>query len=82
MGLVDYLVPESDLDSRVAEITQIYLRAASEGQRQAKRLVNLAFDLDWDAFLEKYLESQAAALQSEQHQEAMLAYRESREPRF
>lgn len=82
MGLIDYLVPQADFDKRVAEITQVYLNAASEGQHQAKRLVNLAFDLDWDEFLEKYIEAQAAALASEQHEEAMAAFREKREARF
>lgn len=82
MGLIDYLVPQADFDRRVAEITQVYLNAASEGQRQAKRLVNMAFDLGWEEFLEKYIEAQTAALASEQHQEAMTAFREGREPRF
>ncbi len=82
MGLVDYLVSEADFDRRVKEITQVYLQAASEGQRQSKRLLDRAFELDWDAFLEQYIAAQAAALASEQHQEAMLAYREKREARF
>jgi enoyl-CoA hydratase/carnithine racemase len=82
MGLIDYLVPQADFDRRVAEITQVYLNAASEGQRQAKRLVNMAFDLEWEEFLEKYIEAQAVALGSEQHQTAMAALREGREPTF
>lgn len=82
MGLVDYLVSEADFERRVKEITQVYLQAASEGQRQSKHLLDLAFQLDWGSFLEEYLTSQKAALASEQHQEAMLAYREKREPRF
>ncbi|MFZ0797870.1 MAG: enoyl-CoA hydratase/isomerase family protein [Terriglobales bacterium] len=82
MGLIDYLVPQADFDKRVTEITQVYLDAASEGQRQAKRLLNLAFDLEWDEFLEQYIKAQAAALASEQHKEAMAAFREKREPRF
>ncbi len=82
MGLIDYLVPEKDFDRRIAEITQVYLKAASEGQRQSKRLVNMAFDLEWEQFLEKYIEAQTAALASEQHKEAMAAFREKREPQF
>lgn len=82
MGLIDYLVPEKDFDRRIIEITDVYLKAASEGQRQSKRLVNMAFDLDWEEFLEKYIEAQAAALASEQHKEAMVAFREKREPQF
>jgi len=82
MGLVDYLVSEADFERRVEEITDVYLQAASEGQRQSKHLLDLCFKLDWDSFLEEYMSSQAAAVSSEQHQEAMLAYREKRDPRF
>jgi enoyl-CoA hydratase/carnithine racemase len=82
MGLVDYLVSEADFERRVKEITQLYLHAASEGQRQSKHLLDLAFELDWGSFLEEYINCQKAALASEQHQEAMLAYREKRDPRF
>lgn len=82
MGLIDYLVPQKDFDRRIIEVTDVYLKAASEGQRQSKRLVNMAFDLDWEEFLEKYIEAQAAALASEQHKEAMVAFREKREPQF
>jgi len=82
MGLVDYLVSEADFKRRVEEITEVYLRAASEGQRQSKRLLDLAFELDWAAFLEEYMISQIAAVSSENHKEAMLAQREKREPRY
>ncbi|MBZ5540040.1 MAG: enoyl-CoA hydratase/isomerase family protein [Acidobacteriia bacterium] len=82
MGLVDYLVPDADFKRRVEEITEVYLRAASEGQRQSKRLLDLAFKLDWASFLEEYMISQIAAVSSENHKEAMLAQREKREPRY
>ena len=78
MGLIDYLVPVAEFDKRVDEITQVYLGAASEAQRQAKKLVNMAFDVEWDEFLEKYMDSQTAALSSEQHLKAMAAAREER----
>ena len=82
MGLIDYLVPDADFERRVEEITHVYLRAACEGQRQAKRLVNMAFDLEWDEFLEEYLKSQKAALDSVEHKEAQVAFREGREPKY
>lgn len=82
MGLVDYVVSEQDFGSRVREIAAACLQAASEGQRQSKQLVNVAFDLEWEAFLEKYMQGQAKAMASPQHQEAMLAYRQKREPAF
>jgi enoyl-CoA hydratase len=82
MGLVDYLVPEADFDRKVKEITETHLKIASEGQRQTKHLLGLAFDLDWDDFLEEYMVSQEKTLASAEHREAMAAYREKREPRF
>jgi enoyl-CoA hydratase/carnithine racemase len=82
IGLVDYLVPEVDFDRRVKEITQDFLKIASEGQRQTKHLLSLAFDLNWDDFIEKYMVSQEKTLASSEHREAMAAYREKREPRF
>jgi enoyl-CoA hydratase len=82
MGLVDHVVPESDFDGTVKELTQSYLKIASEGQRQTKRLLNLAFDLNWHDFLKEYLARQKKTLASGEHREAMAAYREKREPRF
>jgi enoyl-CoA hydratase/carnithine racemase len=82
IGLVDLVVPENDFDRTVKDLTRSYLKIASEGQRQTKHLLNLAFDLDWDAFLEEYMRSQKKTLASAEHREAMTAYREKREPRF
>ena len=82
LGLVDYLVSESDFERKLAEVTENCLRIASEGQRQTKRLLGLAFDLDWNAFLEEYMISQHKTLDSPEHQESMAAYREKREPNF
>jgi enoyl-CoA hydratase/carnithine racemase len=82
MGLVDYLVPEGEFESKVKEVTQNCLKIASEGQRQTKRLLAMAFDLNWNDFIEEYMASQEKTLASEEHCEAMAAYRETREPRF
>jgi|SRR5579872_3010672 len=82
MGLVDYLVPETEFDSKVKEVTENCMKIASEGQRQTKHLLGLAFDLNWNDFLKEYMASQEKTLSSEEHREAMAAYREKREPRF
>lgn len=82
MGLVDYLVPESDFEHKVKEVTQNCLKIASEGQRQTKHLLGLAFDLNWNEFLGEYMASQEKTLGSGEHREAMAAYREKREPKF
>jgi enoyl-CoA hydratase/carnithine racemase len=82
MGLVDYLVAASDFDAKVKEVTQNCLKIASEGQRQTKQLLGQAFDLNWNDFLREYLVSQGKTLSSDEHREAMAAYRENREPKF
>jgi len=82
IGLVDHIVLEGDFDRVVKELTQNYLKIASEGQRQTKHLLDLAFDLNWNDFLKEYMVSQKKTLASDEHREAMTAYREKREPRF
>jgi enoyl-CoA hydratase/carnithine racemase len=82
MGLVDNLVAEADFERRVNEVTQACLKIVSEGQRQTKHLLNLAFDLNWDEFLEEYMISQEKTLASAEHHGAMAAYREKRERKF
>jgi enoyl-CoA hydratase/carnithine racemase len=82
MGLVDYLVPEAEFENKVNEVTQNCLKIASEGQRQTKHLLRRAFDLNWKDFLEEYMVCQEKTLCSEEHREAMAAYREKRVPKF
>jgi hypothetical protein len=45
-------------------------------------LLNLAFDMPHAQFFEEYLRRQRLALSSGDHLEAMLAYRERRDPQF
>jgi hypothetical protein len=40
-------------------------------------LLGLAFDLNWKDFLEEYMVCQEKTLGSEEHREAMAAYREN-----
>jgi enoyl-CoA hydratase/carnithine racemase len=63
MGLVDYLADDDEFEPRVKEITATFLSAASSpGEREAKQLVNQAFDLAWPEGLENYMAGQARAL--------------------
>src|SRR5215813_6463899 len=55
IGLVDHVVAEADYERFVKEQTENYLTIASEGQRQTKHLVNLAFDLTWPEILKEYM---------------------------
>jgi len=82
MGLVDYLVPNAEFEQRVKEITDVYLKAHSEGQRQSKRLLDVSLDLEWEPFLEEYMIAQKTTLSSPEHLEAAKHYREKGEHRF
>jgi enoyl-CoA hydratase/carnithine racemase len=82
MGLVDYIVPLAKFEEQLEEIVQQYLRVCSVATVKAKILCNLSFDLDYDAFLNKYFELQEIAQTSEDHFEARRAYREKRNPIF
>ncbi|MBI2371343.1 MAG: enoyl-CoA hydratase/isomerase family protein [Deltaproteobacteria bacterium] len=82
MGMVDWVVPASAFEAKVEEVVQSFLRTASKAARLAKGLMADAFDTEFKAFLTRYLEDQRRALESPDHKEAMLAYREKRDPRF
>lgn len=82
MGLVDFLVPAAQFRPRLEEIAAKVLRTASKAARLSKLLTNRAFDAGHEEFLEEYLKAQKTALASEDHQEAMRAYREKRDPVF
>ena len=82
MGLVDYIVPLAEFEGQLEEIVQQYLRACSVAAVKSKTLCNFSFDLDYDAFLNKYFKFQEIAQTSEDHFEARRAYREKRNPIF
>ncbi len=80
IGLADHVVPATELDERVKELTAAYLKTCSAGARQSKLLLGLAQDLGWAEFYAEYLRRQAIALASPDHEEARNAYAEGREP--
>lgn len=80
LGLVDHVIQAESFDADVEALVQMYLRACSEGARQAKAMLALSGDLAHAAFFEEYLRRQAIALASPDHDEARIAYLEKREP--
>ena len=82
IGLVDHLVMADKFDEQVDSLVEKYSRVCSEGSRQAKMLLNMSFDMPHGQFFEEYLRRQRTALASPDHQEAMAAYRERRDPKF
>lgn len=82
IGLVDWVVPPEEFEEKLQAIIQKFLKFTTKAARLAKILTSQAFDLSYPEFVEKYFEFQKIASESEEHQEAMQAYREKREPRY
>ncbi len=80
IGLVDYAVKPSGFDREVEALTQRYLDLSSEGARQTKLMLSAYQDLPHGQFFEEYLHRQSIAIASPDHDEAMNAYREKRDP--
>lgn len=82
IGLIDHIVANDKFDADIASIVDKYTRLCSEGTRQAKMMLNMPFDMPHGQFFEEYLRRQRIALASPDHQEALAAYRDKREPKF
>ena len=80
IGLVDYAVKPEDFDREVEALIQQYLAMSSEGARQTKLMLSAYQDLPHGQFFEEYLHRQMIAIASPDHDEAMRAYREKRDP--
>ena len=81
-GLVDHVVSADTFDDEVEMLVDKYSRVCSEGTRQSKVLLAMQAEMSHGQFLEEYLHRQAIAIASPDHDEAMAAYREGREPFF
>ncbi len=82
IGLVDHLAPEEDFFAHLDEIAKEYLKACSAGTRMSKLAVNRAFDMDYEAILQYYLELQERTQYSIDAEEAKRAYLEDRDPNW
>jgi enoyl-CoA hydratase/carnithine racemase len=82
IGLIDHVIKAESFDSEVSSLVEKYARVCSEGTLQSKMLLNMPFDMAHGPFFEEYLRRQRIALTSPDHQEAMSAYREGRDPIF
>jgi len=80
IGLVDYAVRPQDFDREVEKLTQRFLALSSEGARQTKLMLSAYQDLPHGQFFEEYLHRQSIAIASPDHDEAMAAFREKRDP--
>ncbi|WP_380677126.1 enoyl-CoA hydratase/isomerase family protein [Salinigranum sp. GCM10025319] len=82
IGLVDHLVDEATRRDEFSELVERYAAVNSQGARLTKQAALTCFDQGFDAFLERYLDLQTEAMNSEDFAEAALAYREGRAPQW
>ena len=82
IGLVDYVVDPANFDAEVEGLVQQYLTISSEGARQTKLMLSACQDYPHGQFFEEYLRRQAIAMASPDHQEALAAVRENRDPDY
>ncbi len=82
IGLVDHLVDADTPRDAFEDYIDRYMDANSAGARLSKQAMAGAFDLDYEAFLERYLDLQAEAHESADFREAVAAYRDDREPEW
>lgn len=80
IGLVDHIVPADDFFNHVDQIAHDYLKACSTGTRMSKLVINRAFDADYEAIYQYYLEVQERAQYSLDGEEGKRAYAENRDP--
>ena len=80
IGLVDHIVPADDFSNHVDQIARDYLKACSTGTRMSKLVINRAFDEDYEAIYQYYLEVQERAQYSLDGEEGKRAYAEKRDP--
>ena len=82
IGLVDYVADSGNFDAEVEALVQRYLTISSEGARQTKLMLSACQDYPHGQFFEEYLRRQAIAMASPDHQEALAAVRENRDPDY
>jgi enoyl-CoA hydratase/carnithine racemase len=78
MGLVNKVVPRTELENELATWVQWYLEVPRVSVVHSKRLSNMAFDLDFEQFLEEYYKAVETVTATEEHQAARREWMEIR----
>jgi len=76
IGLIDWAVPEAQLDETVNSVIAATLKGSAAARGYSKRMVTAAFESDYDDAFARYLEYQEECLRSSDHRAAMAEYRE------
>jgi hypothetical protein len=82
MGLVNWVVPGSDVEARLAAIVAKAFGASRTATGHAKRLLHASFHTDPRAMIEELMHAQSDCMASWEISEANRAWDEQREARF
>lgn len=76
IGLVDWVVPEEELDQTSRSIVESTLKGSATVRGFAKKLVTSSFESDYEHAFTTYLDYQQRSLDSEDHRRVMAEYLE------
>ena len=82
MGLVNWVVPAAELDTKLAAVVGRALESSRTANGHAKRLLHESFHTDPRAMLEEVLRAQADCMASPEMEEANRAWVEKRPARY
>lgn len=82
IGLVSKLVSDENREAEFNAWLEKIAALSSQGVRATKRAMNAVAAMDFDAAFATYMDYQRKGLASDDFAEAMLAYREKRQPRW
>ena len=78
IGLVNKVVPRAELENELESWVQRYLEVPRVSVVHSKKLTNMAFDLDFEQFLEEYDKAVETVTATEEHQTARREWMETR----
>jgi enoyl-CoA hydratase len=78
IGLVNKVVPSAELENELESWVQRYLEVPRVSVVHSKKLTNMAFDLDFEQFLEEYDKAVETVTATEEHQTARREWMETR----
>jgi enoyl-CoA hydratase len=82
IGLVTFAVPQEELDAKVDEWAQKLANGPTRAIALTKRSLNMAIRHEGQIFMDAQLGLETMSHLSEDHREAVLAFRDKREPQF
>jgi enoyl-CoA hydratase len=82
IGLVTFAVPQAELDAKVDEWAQKLANGPTRAIAMTKRSLNMAIRHEGQIFMDAQLGLETMSHLSEDHREAVLAFRDKREPNF